>query len=117
MSDTLTPSRLPDLIALAEEGSSEKRRALLRELTEHFFGSPARTATEDTLYGAVLAKLADDMELAVRAELSTRFANTPDAPHALIRRLANDEAAVAGAVLAHSPVLTDEDLLGVVRNH
>ena len=57
MSDTAAVSRLPDLIALAEEGSSEKRRALLRELTEHFFGSPARTATEDDLYGAVLAKL------------------------------------------------------------
>jgi uncharacterized protein (DUF2336 family) len=113
----MTVSRLPDLIALAEEGSSEKRRALLRELTEHFFGSPARTETEDALYGSVLAKLADDMESAVRAELSARFASTPDAPHALIRRLANDEAAVAGAVLAHSPVLTDEDLLGVVRKH
>src|SRR5690606_28431448 len=34
-----------------------------------------------------------------------------------IRRLANDEAEVAGAVLRHSPVLTDEDLLGVVRRH
>lgn len=117
MSDAAAASRLPALIGLAEEGSSEKRRALLRELTEHFFGSPARTETEDALYGSVLAKLADDMELAVRAELSTRFASAPDAPHALIRRLANDEAAVAGAVLAHSPVLTDEDLLGVVRNH
>lgn len=117
MSDTSAVSRLPDLIALAEEGSSEKRRALLRELTEHFFGAPTRTSTEDDLYGAVLAKLADDMEIAVRTELSARFANAPDAPHALIRRLANDEAAVAGAVLAHSPVLTDEDLLGVVRHH
>lgn len=110
-------SRLPELLALAEEGSSEKRRALLRELTEHFFGAPTRTATEDTLYGAVLAKLADDMETAVRAELSARFANAPDAPAGLIRRLANDEAAVAGAVLAASPVLTDADLLGVVRKH
>jgi uncharacterized protein (DUF2336 family) len=117
VSDTSAVSRLPDLIALAEEGSSEKRRALLRELTEHFFGAPTRTSTEDDLYGAVLAKLADDMEIAVRTELSARFANAPDAPHALIRRLANDEAAVAGAVLAHSPVLTDEDLLGVVRHH
>ncbi|MDQ8028556.1 MAG: DUF2336 domain-containing protein [Brevundimonas sp.] len=117
MSDTLTVSRLPDLIALAEEGSSEKRRALLRELTEHFFGAPTRTAAEDDHYGAVLAKLADDMEIAVRAELSSRFASAPDAPHALIRRLAHDEASVAGAVLAHSPVLTDEDLLGVVRRH
>ncbi len=110
-------SRLPELLALAEEGSSEKRRALLRELTEHFFGASTRTATEDTLYGAVLAKLADDMETAVRAELSARFANAPDAPAGLIRRLANDEAAVAGAVLAASPVLTDADLLGVVRKH
>jgi len=112
-----TPSRLPELIAMAEEGSSEKRRALLRELTEHFFGSSSRTATEDTLYGAVLASLADEMETAVRAELSARFAHAPDAPHALIRRLANDEAAVAGAVLTTSPVLTEEDLLGVVRKH
>jgi len=112
-----TPSRLPELIAMAEEGSSEKRRALLRELTEHFFGASARSATEDALYGSVLASLADEMESAVRAELSARFANAPNAPHALIRRLANDEAAVAEAVLTTSPVLTDEDLLGVVRNH
>lgn len=112
-----TPSRLPELIALAEEGSSEKRRALLRELTSHFFGAATRTAAEDALYGTVLASLAAEMETAVRAELSARFARAPDAPHALIRRLANDEAAVAGAVLAASPVLTDEDLLGVVRQH
>jgi uncharacterized protein (DUF2336 family) len=112
-----TLSRLPDLIALAEEGSSEKRRALLRELTEHFFGASSRTATEDALYGSVLARLATDMEIAVRAELSARFASATDAPAALIRRLADDDAAVAGAVLAASPVLSDEDLLGVVRKH
>ena len=110
-------SRLPDLIALAEEGSSEKRRALLRELTEHFFGTTTRTASEEALYGSVLATLAADMETAVRAELAVRFSGAPDAPHNLIRRLANDEAAVARAVLATSPVLTDEDLLGVVRKH
>ncbi|MBU4040908.1 MAG: hypothetical protein KKG27_14215, partial [Alphaproteobacteria bacterium] len=78
-----TPSRLPELIALAEEGSSEKRRALLRELTSHFFGSATRTAAEDALYGTVLASLAAEMETAVRAELSARFARAPDAPHAL----------------------------------
>ena len=117
MSAATTPSRLPELIALAEEGSSEKRRDLLRELTEHFFGTPTRTSAEDALYGSVLASLAADMETAVRAELSARFAKAPDAPHTLIRRLANDEAAVAGAVLAASPMLTDEDLLGVVRRH
>ena len=110
-------SRLPDLIALAQEPSSENRRALLRELTGHFFGGAARSATEDALYGEVLSNLSADMETAVRAELSARFALSPDAPRNLIRRLANDEAAVAGAVLRASTVLTDEDLLGVVRAH
>ncbi len=115
MTDAPAGSRLPDLIALASEPSSEKRRALLRELTEHFFGAPTHTPTEHSLYGTVLAELAADMETAVRAELSARFAPAANAPTALIRRLAHDEAEVADAVLRQSPVLTDEDLLGVVR--
>jgi uncharacterized protein (DUF2336 family) len=102
---------------MAQEGSSEKRRALLRELTGHFFGAAAHSPSEDALYGSVLASLADEMECAVRAELSARFAKAPNAPHSLVRQLANDEAAVAQAVLTTSPVLTDEDLLGVVRKH
>lgn len=109
-------SRLPDLIVLAAEPSSEKRRALLRELTEHFFGAPTRSPAEDALYDSVLTALSAEMETAVRAELSARFAKALDAPRNLIRRLANDEAAVADAVLRASPVLTDDDLLGVVRS-
>lgn len=108
-------SRLPDLVALAQEPSSEKRRALLRELTDHFFGSPVRTAAEDALYDTVLSELTADMEIAVRAELAERFALRSDAPRGLIRRLAHDEAAVATAVLRTSTVLTEDDLLGVVQ--
>lgn len=107
-------SRLPALIALAQETSSESRRALLRELTDHFFGSATRTAGEDELYGSVLSDLAADMEAAVRRELSARFAVRADAPRALIRRLANDQADIASVVLRVSSVLTEEDLLGVV---
>jgi len=113
---TETVSRLPDLIELARESSSEKRRALLRELTEKFFGPARRSAAEDALYDTVLSDLTAEMETAVRAELSARFALSPDAPRGLIRRLANDEVAVADAVLRASTVLTDEDLLGVVRS-
>jgi uncharacterized protein (DUF2336 family) len=116
MSDAFAPSRLPDLIGLAQEGSSDKRRALLRELTEHFFGA-AHNESENALYGDVMTRLAQDMEVAVRAELSARFAAAADAPHGLVRKLANDVAEVATALLAHSPVLTEEDLLGVVRAH
>ncbi len=116
VTDWVPGSRLPDLIAMAQEPSSEKRRALLRELTEHFFGTAPRSAAEDDLYDAVLSELSADMETAVRAELSARFALSPNAPRNLIRRLANDEVAVAEAVLRASSVLTDEDLLGVVRS-
>ena len=110
-------SRLPALIALAQESSSESRRTLLRELTDHFFGSAVRTNTEDELYGAVLSDLAADMEAAVRRELSARFAVRNDAPRALIRRLANDQADIAAVVLRVSTVLTEDDLLGVVILH
>lgn len=109
-------SRLPDLITLAQEPSSEKRRVLLRELTDHFFGATDHSAVESHLYGDVLAALSSEMEVAVRAELAARFADAPDAPHNLIRRMAQDEAAVAAAVLTASPVLTDADLLQVVRS-
>ena len=108
-------SRLPQLIALAAEESSEKRRLLLRELTDHFFGVPDHNANETDLYGSVLAKLSDEMELAVRAELAARFAEAPNAPHSLIRRFADDELEVAEQVLRASSVLTDEDLIHVVR--
>ena len=113
----VTGSRIPSLIALAREPSSESRRALLRELTDHFFGPAARSATEDELYGAVLSELSADMEAAVRKELSARFSVRADAPRALIRRLANDQADVADAVLRASTVLTEADLLSVVRVH
>ena len=108
-------SRLPQLIALAAEESSEKRRLLLRELTDHFFGVPDHNANETDLYGSVLAKLSDEMEVAVRAELAARFAEAPNAPHSLIRRFADDELEVAEQVLRASSVLTDEDLIHVVR--
>lgn len=109
-------SRLPDLVALAAEPSSEKRRLLLRELTEAFFGAPSRTATETELYGAVLADIAAKMELAVRAELAARFAPAADAPRGLITRLAHDQFQVAEPVLRDSPVLSDRDLIQVVNS-
>lgn len=108
-------SRLHDLIALAREDSSDKRRELLREITDCFFARPPEPG-EATLYDDVLTRLTAEMETAVRAELGLRFADSANAPRGLIRRLANDdELAVAAPVLSRSPVLTDEDLLEVVR--
>ena len=79
-------SRLPDLIAMARESSSDRRRKLLRELSEVFFGSPTHSEAEDELYSEVFTGLLTDMETAVRAELSHRFSTRLNAPRSLIRR-------------------------------
>lgn len=108
-------SRLQDLIALAREDSSDKRRELLREITDCFFARAPEPA-ELPLYDDVLSRLTAEMEAGVRAELGIRFADSAEAPRGLIRRLAGDEELeVAAPVLSRSPVLTDEDLLEVVR--
>ena len=113
--DASIQSRLPELMNLARQTDSAARRTLLRELTDNFFGSPQRSPIEQDLYGTVLGDISRAMEIEVRAQLAERFASAPDAPVQLIRQLAHDEAAVAVPVLTRSPVLTDDDLINVIR--
>ncbi len=111
-------ARLAELIALAQEPSSARRRELLRELTDAFFMSEdaPRSPAELGLFDDVLEQLARDMETAVRAELSERMAAVAVPPPRLIRSLARDEAeAVAVPVLARSPALSETDLVEVAE--
>ncbi|HYF23101.1 MAG TPA: DUF2336 domain-containing protein [Caulobacteraceae bacterium] len=108
-------SRLSDLIALARETSSVKRRELLREVTDLFFTQHGQSEPEMHLFDSVLTQLASEMEEAVRAELGERFAGAAVAPAGLIRTLANDNIVVAAPVLARSAALSEADLLQVVR--
>lgn len=111
-------AKLQDLIDLAKEPSSEKRRVLLREVTDLFFSNPDRRAGELTLFDDVLTQLAGEMEEAVRVELAVRLAPTPHPPFKLVRTLATDAAiAVAQPILEGSPALSDEDLVAVARKH
>ncbi|NEX93866.1 DUF2336 domain-containing protein [Caulobacter sp. 17J65-9] len=114
----MSGSKLVDLIALAKEDSSPRRRELLREVTDLFFThqQPA-TEPEMQLFDSVLTQLSSEMEEQVRADLGLRFADAERAPRGLIRRLANDTLAVAEPILTRSTALTEEDLLEVVRKH
>jgi uncharacterized protein (DUF2336 family) len=111
-------SKLQDLIVLAREPSSEKRRELLREITDLFFVNPDHHAGEMRLFDEVLTQLSGDMEAAVRVELAERMAPVADAPLKLVRGLATDAAIdVARPILEGSAALTDEDLVSVARRH
>ena len=113
----MAESRLPELIALAKEPSSERRRELLRRITDVFVSQddPVQSA-ELKLYDEVMGQLACDLEENVRAELATRLAPVSAPPTRLITNLAHDPSiAVAGPVLTHSPALSDEVLIDVAR--
>lgn len=117
MTAAVTASRLPELLALAREPSSDRRRELLRQVTDVFLGpaAPAEPAAAE-LYGEVASRLAADLDEAIRAELSARLAHEARAPLRLVSDLAHDDAiAVAGPVLRHSPVLDEAALLSVAR--
>ena len=69
----------------------------------------ARAAVE------VMETLASDTAVAVRAILSEELKAAPTAPPHIVRKLAKDlEDAVAGPVLEHAPLLSDDDLLEIL---
>jgi uncharacterized protein (DUF2336 family) len=98
-----------------QEPSSTQRRQILIEVTDLFIASrEQRTEVSDALFADILLTVVTDMEAAVRAELSTRFADMPDMPRRLALAFAHDDFAVAEPVLTRSLVLTEDDLLGVI---
>jgi uncharacterized protein (DUF2336 family) len=114
----MSATKLHDLIALAREPSSEKRRELLRGVTDMFFANGAGAApTEMALFDDVLMQLTGDMEVAVRAELAEQVAAAGRAPPRLAIGLANDVIAVARPVLTSDKLLTEADQLKVARTH
>lgn len=108
-------SRLNDLIGLAHEPSSARRRELLRGVTNLFFESHEIAPNQAAMFDAMMVQLASEMEAAVLAELSARLAASPAPPPGISRRLATDDILVAGPMLSGGAALPDELLLEVAR--
>ena len=111
-------SKLHDLIALAREPSSERRRELLREITDLFLAQPAEAmdAGQAALFDEVMQRIAGEMEATVRAELGHRLAPARVALPRLLNDLGGDEIAVAEPVLRQAKGFRDEDLLRLARS-
>ena len=110
-------SKLHNLIALAQEPSSERRRELMRGVTDLFFSSDEHAGPEAMpLFDDILSQLASEMEVAVRVELAEQMSVVQAPPLRLIRKLAADESLdVAHSILQNSPALTEGDLLDVAK--
>ncbi len=109
-------SRLHKLAELAREKSSERRRLLLREVTDLFFETPPAPASQTQAeFDSVLQALAAQTARSARAELAERFADSALAPRGLIMQLAMDAIEVAAPILSRSTALKDEDLVAIVH--
>ena len=110
-------SPLKDLIALAQEPSSARRRELLRRVTDQFLADPP-TSDSGAMAGfdGVMGLLAADMPLDARAELSARFASAAVAPDRLAAALARDCIEVALPILTNAHLLDEADLLDIARS-
>jgi len=109
-------NKLLELIELAKEPSSQRRRELLREVTDVFFVEKLDSPSQTAAFDDILQKLSIKMEEAVRVELAERFATSGDAPPGLMRMLALDAPAVARPVLERSSSLSEQDLVDVARS-
>lgn len=106
---------LNSLLTLAAEPSSEKRRELLRRVTDLFLNDSARHDAEtQALFGGVMEKISGQVDSASRKELSARLAPSEQTPNSLAVKLASDEdIEVAAPMLSQSPVLTNSDLVEI----
>ena len=111
----MSVSKLHDLIGLAQEPSSDRRRELLREISDLFMAQPAGQLDprQMELFDDVMGRITTEMEEVVRAELAQRLAPSGAPPPRLVRTLANDSAAVATPILRHSTALSEAELVAL----
>jgi len=109
-------SYLEDLDDAISRGTEESRTRALWHATDVLIAG-RYSEEEISTFGKVISRLADEIEVEVRAQLSERLARFDQAPVAVIHRLAFDDAIeVARPVLENSKRLDDEALIANARS-
>ena len=104
-------SFLRDLDEAVLRGTAESRMRALWHTTDLMIAG--RYSDEEVwTFGEVIGRLADEIEVAARAQLARRLASLDHAPVNIIHKLAFDDSIeVAGPVLRHSERLDEEALV------
>jgi uncharacterized protein (DUF2336 family) len=104
-------SFLQDLDEAVSRGTAESRVRALRHATDLLIAG--RYSDEEIwVFGEVIGRIADEIEVAARAQLAKRLAHFDNAPINIIHKLAFDDSIeVAGPVLRDSERLDDNALV------
>ncbi|MFQ6018274.1 MAG: DUF2336 domain-containing protein [Kiloniellaceae bacterium] len=110
------PRRLTraDVARLMASPSAEVRAETSAKIAAQF-DAGTLTEAERRIAEDIFRRLVKDVEVRVREALSAHLKATPDLPHDVALALARDVDSVALPMLKFSEVLTDEDLLEIVR--
>jgi uncharacterized protein (DUF2336 family) len=112
MAQTLAKADVERLLA---DPSAESRAAMTAKLAAAF-GTGSLTETERRLAEDIFRVLTRDAAERVRRALAEHVKEATDLPHDVALALARDVDAVALPILEHSAVLTDNDLLEIIRH-
>jgi uncharacterized protein (DUF2336 family) len=109
-------SYLEDLDDAISRGTAESRERALWHATDLLIAG--RYSDEEVFtFGKVIGRLADEIEVEVRAQLSERLSSVDHAPIAVVHKLAFDDAiAVARPMLENSSQLDDATLIANARS-
>jgi uncharacterized protein (DUF2336 family) len=110
-------SLFDDLDAALQSGSSEKRVAMLRQVTDLFLSEADRLNEEQiSVFDGVLLQLIARIETRTLAEISERLAPIANAPIDLTLNLArHSEIGIAGPILTNSTRLSTADLVEIAK--
>jgi uncharacterized protein (DUF2336 family) len=110
-------SLFDDLDAALQSGSSEKRVAMLRQVTDLFLSEADRLNEEQIgVFDGVLVQLIARIETRTLAEISERLAPIANAPIDLTLNLArHSEIVIAGPILTNSTRLSTADLVEIAK--
>jgi len=104
-----------DVQRLLENPSSEHRREAARKISTAY-SAEALSPEERQIAEDILGVLARDVELNVRAALSENLKKYSGLSHDIALTLAGDVDTVALPILSFSEVLTEDDLIEIVRS-
>lgn len=103
-----------DVESLLKDPSPSARAATAEKIGE-LYGGETLSEMERSIASDIFRALIRDAEIRVRRALSETLKENPDVPHDVALALANDVGEVAEPVLESSEVLTDEDLISIIR--
>ncbi len=102
-----------DVVCLRSDPSARARALVAQKLCEQ--ADSLIEEGHNNLVAAILGLLVKDVETEVRRSLAQAMQSSPNLPVQFARKLARDRVEIATPILQSSPVLSDQDLIEIVR--